>query len=314
MTVQEQKKLVERIAYLEKNVSLLSEIVSFYRLDARQNRIVDGILAPLTNEETDIGESFRYEFVVIENSLRAELELDRDAQEEDDVFNKWFMRLYKTILYKRNATANDNYDRFSRLVKVSGYSAVNLLRHIQHDAPKVAEAETEIMAGAVIEYSGMILLVHKLTRMMLLFVVPMFIVVVFLGGISFASITSTVLGLLKYVALLVVIVLIRNTCPRLRIDQAIKLFWGPMTIIAIVAVILAFLGIWLGAVFFNNFLVGSDFLFGVIPIAGSGFANINTGGVIPLMNFSVGIKVIAGLFVIVLVMAYASSIKREAKE
>lgn len=82
---------------------------------------------------------------------------------------------------------------------------------------------------------------------------------------------------------------------------------------AVFFVLLAFLGIWLGTVFFNNFLVGSDFLFGVIPIAGSGFANINTGGVIPLMNFSVGIKVIAGLFVIVLVMAYASSIKREAK-
>ena len=107
----------------------------------------------------------------------------------------------------------------------------------------MAEAETEIMAGAVIEYSGMVLLVHKLTRMMLLFVMPMFIVVVFLGGISFASIGSTVIGLLKYVALLVVIVLIRNTAPRLRIDQAIKLFWGAMTIIAIVAVILAFLGI-----------------------------------------------------------------------
>jgi len=31
--------------------------------------------------------------------------------------------------------------------------------------------------------------------------------------------------------------------------------------------------------------------------------------VLPLMNFAVGVKVIAGLFVIVLVMAYASSIK-----
>jgi len=107
----------------------------------------------------------------------------------------------------------------------------------------MAEAETEIMAGAVIEYSGMVLLVHKLTRMMLLFVMPMFLVVVFLGGISFAGVGSTVVGVLKYVALLVVIILIRNTAPRLRIDQAIKFFWGPMTIIAVAAVILAFLGI-----------------------------------------------------------------------
>ncbi len=105
----------------------------------------------------------------------------------------------------------------------------------------MAEAETEIMGGAVIEYSGMTLLVHKLTRMMLLFVVPMFLVVVFLGGISFASVSSTIVGLLKYVALLVVVVLIRNTAPRLRIDQAIKFFWGPVTVLALIGVIVAIL-------------------------------------------------------------------------
>ena len=107
----------------------------------------------------------------------------------------------------------------------------------------MAEAETEIMAGAIIEYSGMTLLVHKLTRMMMLFVLPMFLVVVFLGGISFTSIASIVFGLLQYVALLVVIVLIRNTAPRLRIDQAMKLFWGPITILAIIGVILALVGL-----------------------------------------------------------------------
>ena len=106
----------------------------------------------------------------------------------------------------------------------------------------MAEAETEIMAGAIIEYSGMTLLVHKLTRMMMLFVLPMFIVVVFLGGISFMTVGSAVVGVLKYVALLVVIVLIRNTAPRLRIDQAMKLFWGPIWLLSIVAVVLAYLG------------------------------------------------------------------------
>jgi len=78
---------------------------------------------------------------------------------------------------------------------------------------------------------------------------------------------------------------------------------------AICFILLAFLGLGFGAVFFNNFLVGSDFLFGTIPATGSGLADINTGGVLPLMNFAVGLKVIVGLFVIVLVMAYASSVK-----
>ena len=53
-----------------------------------------------------------------------------------------------------------------------------------------------------------------------------------------------------------------------------------------------------------------------IPIfnqVGEGLSNINTAGVLPFMNFAVGLKVIAGLFAIVLVMAYATSKKEEVK-
>ena len=78
---------------------------------------------------------------------------------------------------------------------------------------------------------------------------------------------------------------------------------------AICFILLALLGLGFGMTFFNNFLVGNDILFGGIPAVGSGFADINTGGVLPLMNFAVGLKVIAGLFAIVLIMAYASSHK-----
>jgi len=80
---------------------------------------------------------------------------------------------------------------------------------------------------------------------------------------------------------------------------------------------LAFIGVLLiifytgyPASFFKNFLIGQD----VIPIfneIGKGLANINTAGVLPLMNFAVGLKVIAGLFAIVLVMAYATRLKEE---
>jgi len=72
---------------------------------------------------------------------------------------------------------------------------------------------------------------------------------------------------------------------------------------------LAFLGLIFGSVFFSNFIVGTDFLFGSIPTSGA--ANINTGGTLPLMNFAVGLKVIAGLFAIVLIMAYATTKKEE---
>jgi len=47
---------------------------------------------------------------------------------------------------------------------------------------------------------------------------------------------------LKYVGLVALITVIRNTNPRVRIDQAVRFFWGPMTIIAIIAVVLAILG------------------------------------------------------------------------
>lgn len=81
---------------------------------------------------------------------------------------------------------------------------------------------------------------------------------------------------------------------------------------AISFIVLAFLGLIFGVAFFNNFLVGTDYLFGVIPATGAVIADINTGGLLPLMNFAVGLKVIAGLFVIVLVMAYATSSSKEA--
>jgi multicomponent Na+:H+ antiporter subunit B len=69
---------------------------------------------------------------------------------------------------------------------------------------------------------------------------------------------------------------------------------------------LAFLGLIFGTWFFNNYLVGDELLFGEV---GRGAANIYTAGVIPLINFAVGLKVIAGLFAIVLVMAYATRLK-----
>lgn len=78
---------------------------------------------------------------------------------------------------------------------------------------------------------------------------------------------------------------------------------------AIGFITIAFLGLVFSAVFFGNFLAGSETIFGTTPVTGSTLSDFNTGGVLPLMNFAVGVKVIAGLFVIVLVMAYASSIK-----
>jgi NADH-quinone oxidoreductase subunit H len=114
------------------------------------------------------------------------------------------------------------------------------LAKVPFDAP---EAETEIMGGAYIEYSGVGLGLFKLTNWMLQFTIPLLLIVVFLGGPDWrGSWLNLLWAVLEYVGILVFMILIRNTNPRLRIDQAMKFFWGMVTPVGIAAVILAFLG------------------------------------------------------------------------
>jgi len=102
----------------------------------------------------------------------------------------------------------------------------------------ISEAEQEIMAGTLIEYSGVPLAVFKLTKAVLLYTLPLLLISLF-----WAKDLGILALILKYVAILVVIILIKNTNPRLRIDQAMRFFWGPLTLLATLAVILALLGL-----------------------------------------------------------------------
>lgn len=70
---------------------------------------------------------------------------------------------------------------------------------------------------------------------------------------------------------------------------------------------LAFLGI--STVFFYNFLTGGV-VFGNIPV-GINPGDLNTGGVIPLMNVAVGVEVLSGIGLIILYMFTGS---KEVKE
>jgi len=71
---------------------------------------------------------------------------------------------------------------------------------------------------------------------------------------------------------------------------------------AMAFVILAFLGV--GATFFRNVLAGSGGLFGApVPQLGPNPGALNTAGTLPLMNWAVGFKVIAGLGAVVLLLA-----------
>jgi len=65
---------------------------------------------------------------------------------------------------------------------------------------------------------------------------------VFLGGFGTTIGWPLVWGIGKYVLVLVLLILIKNTNPRLRIDQAMKFFWVYCGIALVVAVILASIG------------------------------------------------------------------------
>jgi NADH-quinone oxidoreductase subunit H len=106
----------------------------------------------------------------------------------------------------------------------------------------IPEAETEIVGGPIIEYSGPGLAVFRLMKNMMLFTLPFFVMVLFFGGIRLHGI-GILWTILEYVGLVALCTVIRNTNPRVRIDQAVRFFWGPVTVGAVAAVILALKGL-----------------------------------------------------------------------
>jgi len=115
----------------------------------------------------------------------------------------------------------------------------------------IPDAETEICGGPLIEYSGAPLAVYRLMKNMLLLTLPLFVIILFMGGVGYEGLggpesgytrLSPLYGALKYVGVVALITVVRNTNPRVRIDQAMRFFWGPMTIIAVIALALALKG------------------------------------------------------------------------
>ncbi len=105
----------------------------------------------------------------------------------------------------------------------------------------MAEAETELIGGTIIEYSGSALAIFKLMKSMLLFALPFFLVILFMGGFQTGGI-GFLYSFLKYIGVLALLTVIRNTNPRVRIDHAVRFFWRKMTLLAVLAVVLAIKG------------------------------------------------------------------------
>jgi NADH-quinone oxidoreductase subunit H len=102
------------------------------------------------------------------------------------------------------------------------------------------------MGGALIEYSGAPLAAFKLAKAMLYFALPAFATFALMGTVVTAgggvSVAKIVWRALLALLIIVFIVVARNTNPRVKIEHAVKFFWGPVTALAVIAVSCALAG------------------------------------------------------------------------
>ncbi len=106
----------------------------------------------------------------------------------------------------------------------------------------MAEAETEITHGSFIEYSGSAYALIKLTKYMMIFILPVFLCAILLGGLKFEGI-HILWSILKVLGIVLLLTLIRNTNPRVRIDQAMRFFFIWMNLLVIIAIVLILFGL-----------------------------------------------------------------------
>ena len=105
----------------------------------------------------------------------------------------------------------------------------------------ISEAETEIIGGPLAEYSGIGLALFKLSRAMMFLYLPVFLVVMFLGATQ-NSVLGWLVFSIKLLAILVLIILVKSTHARLRLDQALHLFWGKLALLALVGIGFSLIG------------------------------------------------------------------------
>jgi len=106
----------------------------------------------------------------------------------------------------------------------------------------IAEAETEINHGSFIEYSGSAYAMIILTKYIMLFTLPAFISILLLGGLSFNGV-EVVFSILKILGVVLLLTLIRNTNPRVKIKQAMRFFFIWMNLLVILAIVLTYYGL-----------------------------------------------------------------------
>lgn len=104
----------------------------------------------------------------------------------------------------------------------------------------IPEAETEIVEGPLMEYSGPLLGFWKLNHFMMYVVYPFLLILLYLGGFNLQG-WGILWAVLKYLLIVVLMIILKNTNPRLQIDTALKFFWRIMLPLVLIALVLAVL-------------------------------------------------------------------------
>jgi NADH-quinone oxidoreductase subunit H len=106
----------------------------------------------------------------------------------------------------------------------------------------IPEAETEIVDGPFMEYSGPPLAFWKLTHFMMYVVFPFLLIILFLGGFKSEGF-GIVLSIAKYIFIVFLMIVIKNTNPRIRIDTALNFFWRYAALAGFIALMLSVFGL-----------------------------------------------------------------------
>ena len=117
---------------------------------------------------------------------------------------------------------------------ISLLTSQSKLERMPFDAP---EAETEIVGGALVEYSGRYLAYFRGTAIAELTAIASVLAALYLPFFTGIAWLDFVLYLAKTFAIVLMMVLLRATMARIRIDQTLKFFWSILTPLAMLQMI-----------------------------------------------------------------------------
>jgi len=119
-----------------------------------------------------------------------------------------------------------------------------LLAELEMAPFNIPEAESEVVAGWLTEYSGKKLAMFRLGRNLELILASALIAALYLGGIQqIAFIPAAAIFLIKTIAVVLLISFLRSIFARLRLDQSISGMWRYLLPLAILQIVLILAGI-----------------------------------------------------------------------